>query len=304
MRVVTRADFDGIMCAVLLKQVENITDVAFSHPKDVQDGKVNITPQDIICNLPYDPRCAMWFDHHSSEEERIQPQHVAQVKGAFKVAPSAARVVYDYYGPQKLGRFASILDEVDRVDAAQLTMDDVTNPKGWILLSYIMDPRTGLGRYQFRMNNFELMQKLVEWIPSKSADEILAIPDVKERVDLYLKQQKEFADFLKKHSRQDGNVVISDLRGIQDVPTGNRFLIYTLFPTSNVSLRVFDGPRGQFHVVAVGHNIFNRTCKTNVGELMQQYGGGGHRGAGTCQLDPHTSDAKVAEIVATLKQNG
>lgn len=303
MRLVTRSDFDGLMCAVLLKDVEEISEIVFAHPKDLQDGKINITSNDIITNLPYDPNCGLWFDHHSSEEDRVD---IGQnFKGAFSIAPSAARVVYDYYGADKLGQYDSIMDDVDRVDAAQLTEEDVISPKGWILLSYVMDPRTGLGKYHhFRISNYQLMQKMVEWIPNHTVDEILEFPDIKERIDLYFEQQESFIQIMKEHSRVAGNVVVTDLRNIGDVPTGNRFLIYTLYPDTNVSVRVFDGFKKQNYVVAVGHSIFNRTCMTDVGDLMSCFGGGGHHGAGTCQLDLDKADTQIAEIVDELKANG
>ncbi len=303
MRLVTRSDFDGLMCAVLLKDVEDIQEIVFAHPKDVQDGKFHITSEDIITNLPYDPNCGMWFDHHSSEEERVDVGE--NFKGDFRVAPSAARVVYDYYGEEKLGKYGKVMEEVDKVDAAQLTVEDVTNPKGWILLSYVMDPRTGLGKYHhFRISNYQLMLKMVDLIADHSVAEILEMPDVKERVELYLEQNKAFHAHLKEYSKVDGNVIVTDVRGQDDIPTGNRFLVYTVFPEANVSVRISDGFRKQNTVVAVGHSIFNRTCKTDVGGLMSNFGGGGHKGAGTCQLDNETADSQAAEIIDALKSNG
>lgn len=302
MRLVTRSDFDGLMCAVLLKEVEDIEEITFAHPKDLQDGKYHITSNDIITNLPFDPNCGMWFDHHSSEGDRVDAPNV---KGAFRVAPSAARVIYDYYGADKLGKYEPIMDDVDRVDAAQLSVEDVTNPTGWILLSYIMDPRTGLGKYHhFRISNYQLMMKMVEWIPQYPVSELLEMPDIKERVDQYFAQDREFREVFSKYSKQDGNVVTTDLRDLDEVPTGNRFLVYTMYPETNVSVRVFWGFKKQNVVVAVGHSIFNRTCKSNLGALMAQFGGGGHHGAATCQLDLEKADQQVEEIVATLKANG
>lgn len=305
MRLLTRSDFDGLVCAVLLKQVEPIDSIEFCHPKDMQDGKIKVTSQDIVANLPYHPDAAMWFDHHSSEVARNEDQYF---RGRYDVAPSAARVVFDYYAAQgkgeKLERFKPLLVEVDKSDAAQLSPEDVTNPKGWMLLSYIMDPRTGLGKqHDYEISNKELMYKLVDWIATHSVEEILEMPDVKARVKRYQENEQAFKEALLKHSRQEANVVITDFRGVQ-APVGNRFLIYTLFPEANISVLIMDGKRGEFVAVAVGHNIFNRTSKTDVGALMASFGGGGHRGAGTCQLPLDQADEKIAQIIERIKKDG
>jgi len=308
MRLITRSDFDGLVCAVLLREVTQIDDIEFVHPKDVQDGKVLVTANDILTNLPYQPGVGMWFDHHSSEATRNELSD-KKFDGRFEVAPSAARVVYNYYVEkgqgEKLKRFDSLLEAVDKSDSATLSMGEVTNPTGWILLSYVMDPRTGLAyHHNYRVSNRELMMKLVDWIASKSVDEIVSMPDVKERTDRYFEGQEEFAKVTREHSRVEGNVIVTDLRGIAEMPTGNRFLVYTMFPGANIQVRIFDGKKGEFVVCAVGHSIFNRTSKTDVGKLMSNYGGGGHRGAGTCQLPLATADAKIAEIIGTIKRDG
>jgi len=303
MRLLTRSDFDGIVCAVLLKQVEPIDTIEFCHPKDMQDGKIEVTNQDIITNLPYHPNAFMWFDHHASEAVRNQQ---VSFKGRCEVAPSAARVVYDYYAAQgkaeKLERFKPLLNEVDKFDSAQLTPEDVTNPQGWMLLSYIMDPRTGLGKqHDYQVSNKELMLKMVDWIEKHSLEEILELPDVKERIKRYKEDEQNFKEALLKHSRQEESVVITDFRNVV-APVGNRFLIYTLFPTANISVRIMDGKQNETVVVAVGHSIFNRTAKTDVGALMAKYGGGGHSGAGTCQLPVSQADEKIAQIIEEIKK--
>jgi hypothetical protein len=308
MRLITRSDFDGLVCAVLLREVTTIDAIEFVHPKDVQDGKVLVTSNDILTNLPYQPGVGMWFDHHSSEAVRNELGDT-KFEGRFEVAPSAARVVYNYYVEkgegEKLQRFHALLESVDKSDSANLSIEDVTDPKGWILLSYVMDPRTGLAyHHNYRISNRELMMKLVDWIGSTSVDEIVAMPDVKERTDRYFEGQETFAKSMREHSRVEGNAIITDLRGIGDMPTGNRFLIYTMFPEANIQVRIFDGKKGEFVVCAVGHSIFNRTSKTDVGKLMDQYGGGGHRGAGTCQLPLAGAEAKIAEIIETIKRDG
>jgi len=245
----------------------------------------------------------MWFDHHASEAVRNQQ---VSFKGRCEVAPSAARVVYDYYAAQgkaeKLERFKPLLNEVDKFDSAQLTPEDVTNPQGWMLLSYIMDPRTGLGKqHDYQVSNKELMLKMVDWIEKHSLEEILELPDVKERIKRYKEDEQNFKEALLKHSRQEESVVITDFRNVV-APVGNRFLIYTLFPTANISVRIMDGKQNETVVVAVGHSIFNRTAKTDVGALMAKYGGGGHSGAGTCQLPVSQADEKIAQIIEEIKK--
>ena len=308
MRLITRSDFDGLVCAVLLRQVMPIEAIDFVHPKDVQDGKIAAGPNDILTNLPYVPGVGLWFDHHSSEETRNEVDGL-EFDGRFEVAPSAARVIYNHYKENgegaKLSRFDALLESVDKSDAAQLSVDDVKNPQGWILLSYVMDPRTGLAYHRgYRIPNRELMMKMVDWIDTSHVDEILKEPDVRERVDRYFEQQKTFEKVMREHSRVEGNVIVTDLRGVGELPAGNRFLIYTMYPEANIQARIFDGKKGEFVVVALGHSIFNRTSKTDVGQLMTRYGGGGHRGVGTCQLPLDGAEAKVREIIEQCKRDG
>ena len=305
MRLITRSDFDGLVCAVLLQEVEAIDSVEFVHPKDVQDGKVKVGANDILTNLPYVAGIGLWFDHHSSEI--VRNDETASYRGRFEIAPSAARVVYNHYRSEKLKRFDNLLVSVDKSDAARLTMDEVTNPKGWILLSYVMDPRTGLAYHHgYRISNRELMTKMIALIAQHphEPEAVLADPDVKERIDRYFEQQRDFERVMREHSRVEENVIITDLRGIGEPPTGNRFLIYTMFPEANIQVRIFDGRKGEFVVAAVGHSIFNRSSRTDVGKLMDQYGGGGHRGAGTCQLPLATAERQIEEIIAKLKSDG
>lgn len=303
MRLVTRSDFDGLVCGVLLKEVEKIDDVVFAHPKDMQDGTVAITENDIITNLPYHPNCGMWFDHHASEGERIDLD--MSFRGMFTVAPSAARVVYNYYNSPKLKKYEALMVEVDKSDAATLSMEDVVNPKGWILLSYVMDPRTGLGKnHNFKISNRDLMMKMIDLIRTKTVDEILELPDVKERVDIYFKDEREFEAIMRKTSKQDGNVIVTDLRNESELPTGNRFKIYAMYPEANIQLRIHYGKDKNTVVCALGHSIFNRTSNTHVGTLMAKYGGGGHKGAGTCQLKAADAERQITEIIAACKKEG
>jgi hypothetical protein len=298
MRIVTRGDFDGLASSVLLTEIHQVREIRFVHPKDAQDGKVDADEEDIVVNVPYVQGCGLWFDHHVSEEAKVPD--IGKFKGAFATAPSAARVVYDYYKKDhgaKLAKYAELLEATDRLDAAQLTLEDVTNPQGWILLGLTLDPRSGLGP-EFR----KYFRWLVEYIKELPLDKVLAHPEVKKRTDRVLKEQQEFKSILGGRAKLDGNVIVVDFRNMPEKPVGNRFLVYTMFPEGNVEMRLFDGHKGAV-VVAAGHSIFNRTCNVNIGELLKTYGGGGHRGAGTTQLPPETAEAQMAEILATLKKN-
>lgn len=301
-RLVTRSDFDGLACAVLLKEMNMIEEIKFVHPKDMQDGKVEVTARDITTNLPYVPGVHLAFDHHLSEtirNENIQLNHIIDPS-----APSAARVVYNYFGGKD--RFASIYPEmmeaVDKADSAQFSMEDVLNPKGWTLLSFLMDARTGLGRFKdFNISNYELMMHLIDYCRHHSIEEILALPDVKERVELYFDQEPKFKNQIKRCATVYNNLVVLDLRNEETIYAGNRFTIYALFPECNISMHVMWGLKQQNTVLAVGKSIFNRTSKTNIGELMLKYGGGGHMNAGTCQIDNSRSDDVLKELIAQIR---
>ena len=296
MRLVTRGDLDGLTCAILLHEVEAIDDVALAHPKDVQDGRVNLSENDILANLPYDERVGFWFDHHSSQQSMAD--RPGGFKGAYEIAPSAARVIANHYGADKFARFEELLKETDRLDAAQLTPEDVVNPQGWILLGLTLDPRSGLGGFR------EYFQKLVDLGRKQRVEEILQEEEVAGRVKRLREEDQAFLRHLNEVSELHDNVIYMDVRGMKGLPAGNRFLVYTLFPEANVSMRVADGLAGKFISVQVGHSIFNRTCKTNVGELMAKHGGGGHRGAGTCQPTMDVAEDAVKDILETLKANG
>jgi nanoRNase/pAp phosphatase (c-di-AMP/oligoRNAs hydrolase) len=301
MRLVTRGDLDGLTSAVIITSKESIDDILLVHPQDITDKRVEITSNDVLANVPYDPRCGMWFDHHLLTDSNEKPPE--KFEGRYRVAPSAARLVYEYYlerepNDPSLLRLAHLVDETDRLDAAQLTPDDVENPRDYILLGYTIDSRTGLGSFE------EYFLRLVEWLKTMSIEEVLAQPEVRERVERIRRDQAEFKRLLTRNSFQLNNVVITDLREIQQLPAGNRFLVYTLFPDANVSLRVHWGPRHNSVIAAVGHSIFNRTCNTSVGELMSRYGGGGHRGAGTCVLPLDNAAEAIDEILFELQANG
>jgi oligoribonuclease NrnB/cAMP/cGMP phosphodiesterase (DHH superfamily) len=304
MRLLTRSDFDGLVCAVLLKDVGVMTERKFVHPKDIQDGKVEVTKDDVLANIPYVPGCGLWFDHHSSEEER---KAFDKFEGACYRAPSAAQVIYEYYGGEKKfgEKFNAMMTGVNKSDSGNLTMEEILDPAGWILMSFIMDPRTGLGRYKdYRISNYQLMDELIEYCRNLPIEQILAEPDVKQRVDRYFEQDKIFRKMLRERSKADGHISITDLRGLPEIFTGNRFMIYCLYPDTNINIRVMDGKNQQNVVFAVGHSVINRGCRTNVGKLMLKYGGGGHDKVGTCQVPYNDAEKVLQEMIAQMKQDG
>ena len=301
MRLLTRSDFDGLACGTLLKELGIIDNWKFVHPKDMQDGLVEVTDNDVLANVPFVKGCKLWFDHHSSENERLDAD--VEFEGMSRVEDSAARVIYEYYGGKaRLPHFEEMVIAVDKVDSAKLTVDEILNPKGWVLLGYIMDPRTGLGRFRdFRISNYELMENLIDACATQSINDILNNPDVEERVCLYKEQNELFKEMLLAKTKTDGNVIITDLRGVDVIYAGNRFLVYSLFPEQNISIWMVDG-RGKLNCpIAVGHSVINRTCKTDVGALMLKYGGGGHHQVGTCQVDYDDADKVVSEFVSSMK---
>ena len=303
-RLVTRSDFDGLVCAVLLRELDLIDDITFVHPKDMQDGVVPISDRDITTNLPYVEGAHLVFDHHASETVRNEARDNHVIDPA---APSAAHVVYDFYGGR--AAFPSVSEEmmaaVDKADSARFELDEVLDPQGWVLLNFVMDARTGLGRFRdFRISNYELMMQLIEFCRQHDIAEILELPDVAERVDLYREQEAAFRDQLARCTTVRGNVAVVDLRDEETIHAGNRFMVYALHPDVNISMHVMWGRQKQNVVFAVGKSIFNRTSRTDIGRLMLAYGGGGHAGAGTCQVAHEDADRVQAALVEHITADG
>ncbi len=303
-RLITRSDMDGLVCAVLLTELNLIGDIKFVHPKDMQDGKIQVTASDITTNLPYVPGVHMAFDHHLSETIRNE-KHANHIIDPD--APSAARVVYDYYGGKN--RFPNVSEAmmiaVDKADAAQFSREDILNPQGWELLSFLMDARTGLGRFRtFRVSNYQLMMDLIAYCRDHGIDDILALPDVKERVDLYLQHDALAKEQILRCTRVLGNLAVLDLRGEETIYATNRFTIYALFPETNISIHVMWGVQKQNTVFATGKSILDRSSRTNVGELMLKYQGGGHLNAGTCQIANEQAEQVLAELIAAIRADG
>jgi oligoribonuclease NrnB/cAMP/cGMP phosphodiesterase (DHH superfamily) len=306
MKLITRSDFDGLVCAAILQELGIVDDIRFVHPKDVQDGKVAVTPDDVLANVPFVKGCGLWFDHHSSEQQRLE--HHGQFEGACMPAPSAARVIADYYGKDpayadRLGKFDELLMVVDIADAAQFSEVDILDPRGWMLLAFIADPRTGLGlKKDFAVSNIELMRRLPELLRTKDAEAILAMPDFADRVAVYREENERYKQFLLATARIRGDAILLDFRGIEDIPSGNRFMEYVVFPDKNISVRIMDGRNRERAVVSLGHSIINRSSTVDVGALMYTYGGGGHKAAGTCQVSYEDVDRVVAEVLAVINR--
>ena len=307
-RLITRSDMDGLVCGVILKELDLINDITFAHPKDMQDGKIAVGPADISTNLPYVDGIYLCFDHHASEVSRNQktgPNHVIDPD-----APSAARVLYKYFDGKKNQKLRNVSDEmmeaVDKADAAQFTKDDILDPKGWELLSFIMDARTGLGRFRnFGISNYQLMMKLIDYIRDHhSIEDVLKLPDVQERVDLYNDHKNKFKEQIQRCSTVYKNLVVLDLRNEETIWAGNRFMIYALFPHCNISIHVLWGKNRQNTVFATGKSILNRTSRTHVGALMLQYAGGGHDAAGTCQIDNAKAEGVLQLLIDRITKDG
>lgn len=300
MRLVTRSDFDGLVCGALLLEAGIVDCWKFAHPKDLQDGLVEVNENDCLANVPFVEGCGLWFDHHSSEHERLQLK--GKYKGESRLTPSCARIIYEYYGgAERFPHFGEMLEAVDKVDSGNLTIDEVMNPEGWVLVGFLMDPRTGLGRWRdFTISNYALMEKLLEDCRVLSIQEILALPDVRERIEVYNEQTEKFKEMVKKYTRTEGNVIITDLRGVEPIYTGNRFMIYSMYPEQNISAWIVSGKGGRGCSAAVGYSILNRTATMDVGSLMLKYNGGGHKKVGTCQFDDERMETELPKMLKEL----
>lgn len=300
MRLVTRSDFDGLACGALLREAGIIDCWKFAHPKDLQDGLIEVTEDDCLANVPFVPGCGLWFDHHSSEQERNDLK--GKYKGESRITPSCARIIYEYYGgEERFPQFGEMMEAVDKVDSGNLTIDEIQNPKGWILIGFLMDPRTGLGRWRnFTISNYQLMEQLIDACRTMTTEEILNLPDVKERIEVYFEQTENFKEMVQKYTRVEGNVIITDLRGVDPIYSGNRFMIYSMYPEQNISAWIVNGRAGMGCSCAVGYSVINRTSDVNVGSLMLKYGGGGHKAVGTCQFSDETMEEGVPALLKEL----
>lgn len=302
-RLITRSDFDGLVCAMILKELDMIDDIKFVHPKDMQDGRIQVTDNDISTNLPYVQGVHLAFDHHLSEKTRIKTinkNHIFDPE-----APSAARLVYEYFnGDVRLKRIGKeIMTAVDKSDSARFTKEEIEHPDRWVLLNYIMDARSGFGRFRnFRISNYQLMMELIDYCLEHSVDQVLELPDVKERVDMYFEQQELFKNQIEKVHKMDGKVVVLYLKDEDVIYTGNRFMVYAMYPEAEVSVHVMWGYRKQNTAITIGKSILNKNSKANIGDICLKYGGGGHRNAGTCQIPNDQVDIILPKILEELNQ--
>lgn len=302
MRLITRSDFDGLACGALLKEAGIIDSWKFAHPKDLQDGLVEVNENDCLANVPFVEGCGLWFDHHSSEHERLQLE--GKYKGESRLTPSCARIIYEYYGgKERFPQFDEMMEAVDKVDSGNLTIEEVQHPTGWILIGFLMDPRTGLGRWRnFTISNYQLMERLMDACRTMSTEEILALSDVQERVETYFEQTEKFVEMVKAHTKVEGNLLISDLRGVDPIYSGNRFMIYSMYPQQNISAWIVSGRGGHGCSAAVGYSILNRTATLDVGSLMLKYNGGGHKKVGTCQFSDENMDTELPKLLNELSE--
>lgn len=287
-RVTTRADWDGLVAAALLSVVEDVDRFRFVEPGSFQAGKLDITAEDLIANLPYREGCAMWFDHHITNQVEVD------FRGSWWVAPSAARVIYDYYNSESLREYEDQVKVTDRIDSAQLTMEDVQNPKDYILVSMTVDGK--------RLQDEAYWLRLIELIRKNDLKEMLDDPEVADRCLAYMYNNQEYGQAINLYSDLDANVLVTDFRTVWHGEPGNRFLAYTLFPACNIWVRAMDHPNDQDRThISVGHSIFNRTSNVHVGELMAKYGGGGHLGAGSCRPFKTDSEQILKEIIKACR---
>ena len=301
-RLVTRSDFDGLVCGMLLRELNMIDEIKFVHPKDMQDGIVPITARDVVTNLPYVAGCHLAFDHHASETLRMgEHQPLNHIIDA--TAPSAARVVYNHFGGQAAFPRVQLdlLTAVDQADSAQFSLDDILQPRDWVLLNFLMDSRTGLGRFRdFRISNYDLMMQLIEHCRDHTIKQVLQLPDVEERIALFYAHRDQFEDQIRRCTVVNGQTAILDLRHEETIYAGNRFMIYALFPQCDVSVHVLWGVRKENTVFAIGKSIINRTSPVNIGEICLRYGGGGHEAAGTCQVSNVQAEQVKISLIPLL----
>lgn len=303
-RLITRSDMDGLVCGTLLSYLNIVDEIVFAHPKDMQDGKIFVTQNDITTNLPYVEDAYLVFDHHYSETLRNEKRdnHIINPN-----SPSAAQVVYDYYDGDNVfpGYFTGMMNGANKADSADFDIDDILNPRGWALLSFIMDSRTGLGRFKdFKITNHQLLMDLIRYLVKHNIDQIIDLPDVKERVDLYFKYENEFKEQLNKITTIKDNLLILDYRNEEIVYPGNRFMIYAMNPEQNISIHIMWVKEGEIVSLSVGKSIINKTSQTNIGELMLKYGGGGHKAAGGCQISVNDVPRVLEEIIKKINQDG
>ncbi|MCB9057370.1 MAG: hypothetical protein H6627_02320 [Calditrichae bacterium] len=297
MRIVTRGDFDSLISSVLLNTTHEIEDVLIVHPVNILENRIDISENDILANVPYHPDCGYWFDHHVNE---VKMAEKTNFKGHFSIAPSCSRVIYNYYNnTDNIERFATVVNVADKIDTAQFSIEDIKNPRGWFIIDrtlHAFDSKGRLGNYR------EYFIKLIHWISNYSLSEILLADDVQQRIEHVRSEHKLFVQALGECSYIDNNIIITDSRKMRYFPNGNRYLIYTLYPQQNVSVSIFNRRDTDYSVIFVGHNIFNRTCQTDVNELLKKFQGSGRTTAGTCVVPQNKADDFLHKIIDALRE--
>lgn len=284
MRLITRADWDGLVCAALLKLVEDIDEVVFIEPGPFQSGELTVTSRDLIANLPFRSGCGMWFDHHATNKTN------SPFQGAWRIAPSAARVIFEYYDRPELRSFAELVDVTDIIDSAALTEQMVLNPQGYVLASMTVEGK--------RLDNEPYWQRLIDLIGRNEVRALIADSEVEDRCRELLYINEEYGQVIQLYSEQVGNVLVTDFRQVWHGEPGNRFLAFSLYPDCDVWVKAMDHPNDPTRThIAVGHSIFRRTSPVHIGDLMARFGGGGHRGAGSCRPLIEDADTAIEEIV-------
>ena len=290
MRIVTRPDFDGVVCAALLKEALSIdAPILWVQPSDMQHRQVTIQPGDIIANLPYHENCALWFDHHYSN----RPE--GAVKGAFRIAPSAAGIVHDYYRDRLKRDYTELIHQTDRIDSADLTVDEILRPENhpYVLLSMTITTRSP--------SEQSYWDHLVTLLQTRTIDQIMMDTAVQQRCRQVVADNDAYEEALRENTTLVEHVAITDFRNHDPAPDGNRFLVYSLFPDCTVSVKIVY--QDQLASIKVGHSIVNRGCRVNVGQMLASFGGGGHPGAGACRFPREKSTDYLERIVAILLQN-
>ena len=291
MRIVTRPDFDGIVCAVLLSDVLDIdTPVKWAEPNAMQNRLVEIETGDIIANLAYHENCSMWFDHHSTNKPE------APFKGAYnKTAPSAAGIIFNYYKGKFKRNYRKLVKEADKIDSARLSIDEVLHPENY---PYIAIDTTITSH---NMADEPYWNRLVELLRHNDVHTILQEKEVSKRIAVVAKKNKQYAGILKEYTFKEGNVAVTDFRSLAKAPSGNRFLVFCLFPEANVHVKIrYHNKEKDKVIVSVGHSILNRSCKVDSGKLCSQFNGGGHKGAGSCSFPAAEAGENIQVIIKAL----
>ena len=293
MRIVTRPDFDGVVCAVLLRDAYGTElPILWAEPGDMQQGRVDVRPGDIVANLPFHKDCAMWFDHHFSNTPG------RPFEGLFEMAPSAAGLVQRYFADRLTRNFDRLVRETDKIDAAALSEDEVQFPEKY---PYVLLSMTVSGRHPA---DEAYWNRLVSLLLAGTMDDVMADAEVRRRCAQVVDDNRRYRDHLRQCTTVKGVVAVTDFRSLKETPQGNRFLVYSMYPETVVQMKIRRADRDPERIiVSVGHSIFNRNCEVNVGALLARHQGGGHPGAGSCSLPAEQSDAAIAAILEVLMRN-